>query len=63
MGQIISCECTKCNCDKKFETIETEELFNLMSHGGGLDKEFHNPLYKEKLQDIVEDLDLSKYIL
>jgi len=30
---IINCECTKCNCDRKFETIETEELFNLIQHG------------------------------
>ncbi len=23
----------KCNCNKKFETVETEELLNLIQHG------------------------------
>ena len=27
-------------------------LFRLMSHGGGLDREFKNPLYREKLNDV-----------
>ena len=27
-------------------------LFRLMSHGGGLDRDFNNPLYKEKLSNI-----------
>ena len=30
----------------------SKELFRLMSHGGGLDREFQNPLYKEKLANI-----------
>ena len=27
-----------------------------MSHGGGLEKSFNNPLYREKLQDIDIDI-------
>jgi len=33
LGSKISCECSKCNCQEKFETIETEELLNLIQHG------------------------------
>ena len=33
----------------------SRELFRLMSHGGGLDREFNNPLYKEKLAGIPQD--------
>jgi len=33
MGSKIDCECTKCNCQEMFETIETEELLNLIQHG------------------------------
>ena len=33
MGLEIDCECTECNCQKKFEIIETEELLNLIQHG------------------------------
>jgi len=33
MGVKISCECTKCDCQKIFEVIETEELINLIQHG------------------------------
>ena len=31
-------------------------LLRLMSHGGGLEKSFNNPLYKEKLQNIDSDI-------
>ncbi|MFQ5781815.1 MAG: hypothetical protein ACE5GR_02010 [Nitrosopumilus sp.] len=33
MGSIINCKCSECNCQEKFETIETEELLNLIQHG------------------------------
>jgi len=33
LGLIINCECTKCNCDQKFQIITTEELLNLIQHG------------------------------
>ena len=33
-----------------------QQLFTLMSHGGGLDSSFQNPLYNAKLQDIEMDL-------
>jgi len=33
MGLKIDCECIKCNCQKKFEIIGTEELLNLIQHG------------------------------
>ena len=33
-----------------------QQLLQLMSHGGGLDKSFNNPLYKEKLSDIDIDI-------
>lgn len=32
MGSQIPCECT-CGCNEIFETIETEELLNLIQHG------------------------------
>ena len=35
---------------------DSQQLLNLMSHGGGLDKSFNNPLYKEKLQNIDIDI-------
>mgnify|MGYP005674465601 CR=1 FL=1 len=31
-------------------------LLQLMSHGGGLEKSFNNPLYREKLQDIPQEV-------
>ena len=33
MGSIINCECEKCNCNREFETIDGEELLNLIQHG------------------------------
>ena len=33
LGSKIGCECTECNCQEKFEMIETEELLNLIQHG------------------------------
>jgi len=33
MGVKINCECTKCKCQGKFETVETEDLINLIQHG------------------------------
>ena len=33
MGPKIICQCIKCNCQEKFETIETEELLNIIQHG------------------------------
>ena len=33
LGSKIDCECSECNCKEKFETIETEELINLIQHG------------------------------
>jgi len=33
MGSKINCQCTECNCQEKFETIDTEELINLIQHG------------------------------
>ena len=47
--------------DKAPVPTNATELFNLMSHGGGLDKEFKNPLYKEKLQNIAVD-DIRKWV-
>jgi hypothetical protein len=38
--------------DKAPVPTNARELFLLMSHGGGLDREFNNPLYKEKLANI-----------
>ena len=35
---------------------DSSKLLNLMSHGGGLEKSFNNPLYKEKLQNIDIDI-------
>jgi hypothetical protein len=29
----INCQCTKCNCKINFETINGEELLNLIQHG------------------------------
>ena len=29
-----------------------ETLYELMQHGGGLDREFNNPLYREKMEGI-----------
>ncbi len=34
---------------------DARSLFRLMSHGGGLDRQFNNPLYREKLNDINLD--------
>ena len=33
LGEKIVCNCTECKCRKIFETIETEELINLIQHG------------------------------
>ncbi|EIJ65900.1 hypothetical protein BD31_I0069 [Candidatus Nitrosopumilus salaria BD31] len=33
MGSKINCQCLECSCHEKFETIETEELINLIQHG------------------------------
>ena len=33
MGSKINCQCIECNCQEKFEIIETEELLNLIQHG------------------------------
>ncbi len=33
MGSVINCECGKCNCSREFETINGEELLNLIQHG------------------------------
>ena len=33
MGSKIDCQCTKCNCKINFETINGEELLNLIQHG------------------------------
>lgn len=33
MGVIINCECDKCDCHKEFESIDGEELLNLIQHG------------------------------
>ena len=33
MVSIINCECEKCNCSRKFEVINGEELLNLIQHG------------------------------
>ncbi len=41
--------------DKAPSPTNAKELFRLMSHGGGLDREFNNPLYREKLADIPLD--------
>ena len=35
---------------------DSSGLLKLMSHGGGLEKSFNNPLYKEKLQNIEFDV-------
>ena len=29
----IDCQCVKCNCKVNFETVEGEELLNLIQHG------------------------------
>lgn len=41
--------------DKAPIPTNAKELMMLMSHGGGLDQEFNNPLYKEKLAGIEID--------
>jgi len=33
LGSKIGCQCSKCGCKITFETIETEELLNLIQHG------------------------------
>lgn len=33
MGSKINCQCTECNCKINFETINGEELLNLIQHG------------------------------
>jgi len=41
--------------DKAPVPTDARGLMRLMSHGGGLDREFNNPLYKEKMSDIPLD--------
>ena len=41
--------------DKAPVPKDARGLMRLMSHGGGLDREFNNPLYKEKMSDIPLD--------
>lgn len=38
--------------DKAPIPTDAKGLMRLMSHGGGLDRQFNNPLYKEKMSDI-----------
>ena len=33
MGSIIKCECKKCSCNREFESIDGEQLLNLIQHG------------------------------
>jgi len=33
LGLLINCDYIKCDCGDEFETIETEELLNLVQHG------------------------------
>ncbi|MFB5620075.1 MAG: hypothetical protein ACE5RC_02945 [Nitrosopumilus sp.] len=33
MGSILDCQCSECDCKVNFETIESEELLNLIQHG------------------------------
>ena len=33
MGSIINCECEKCSCNGEFESIDGEQLLNLIQHG------------------------------
>ena len=33
MVSIINCECEKCTCNREFEAIDGEQLFNLIQHG------------------------------
>ncbi len=44
--------------DKAPVPSNPETLYELMQHGGGLDRSFHNPLYKEKLEGI--DLEMIR---
>jgi len=30
---ILGCQCTECDCDKEFESIDGEELLNVIQHG------------------------------
>lgn len=41
--------------DKAPVPTDAKGLMRLMSHGGGLDRQFNNPLYKEKMSDIPHD--------
>ena len=41
--------------DKAPVPTNAKELQRLMSHGGGLDRQFNNPLYKEKLNNIPHE--------
>jgi len=31
--EIIRCQCSKCDCHKEFESIDGEELLNVIQHG------------------------------
>ena len=53
--ELSSEQLTTYYADKAPVPTSAKELFRLMSHGGGLDREFNNPLYKEKLADIPHD--------
>lgn len=41
--------------DKAPVPTDAKGLMRLMSHGGGLDREFNNPLYKEKMSNIPHE--------
>jgi len=30
---IISCQCSECDCHKEFESIDKEDLLNVIQHG------------------------------
>lgn len=39
LGSKIDCQCSECGCKVNFETIEGEELLNLIQHGRLDDKQ------------------------
>ncbi len=30
---LLRCQCTQCDCHKEFESIDSEELLNVIQHG------------------------------
>ena len=59
----LATEMTKEQLDKYYSDKapvphSPETLYELMQHGGGLDREFNNPLYRDKLEGI--DLDIIR---